>query len=60
MCNHLTTFLVAVVVMLGVAGCGRIEEPWVSSDKDLKQQRERTATKAEQLRDRLISTQADR
>jgi len=52
--------ITTVVLMLGIAGCERIEEPWVSSDEDLKQQRIRTTLQAEHLRDRLITTQVDR
>lgn len=58
--NQLFIVITTVVLMFTFAGCERIEEPWISGDEDLKQQRTRTMLQAENLRERLIYTQADR
>lgn len=58
--NNLLTLIPAALVVIGTAGCDPIHEPWVNGENDLRQERNRTAQQADQLRQRIAYTQVDR
>ncbi len=49
-----------LAVGAAVAGCSRIQEPWVSAPKELQQERQRTPEMAKTLRERARRVQAER
>lgn len=51
---------VMAIVSVVLAGCSQVGEPWVSSDEQLADERSRSMTEANGLRDRLASGQIDR
>ncbi len=51
---------VMAIVSVVLVGCSRVGEPWVSSDEQLADERSRSVTEANGLRDRLASGQIDR
>lgn len=56
--RELQFILAAALAMSGA--CSGIEDPWVQSEDELKQERSRTAERQEQLGDRIRRTQTDR
>lgn len=55
-----TGFVVLAVSLLALAGCSRVQEPWVPSKSYLQNERDRTADEQQQLRERLLYNQTDR
>ena len=53
----ITTITTALVMLLG---CSPIQEPWVTSDDQLADERSRSANEVKDLRDRLATSQIDR
>lgn len=56
-CALITVMAIVSVVLVG---CSQVGEPWVSSDEQLAEERSRSLTEANGLRDRLVSGQIDR
>ena len=55
-----TLITVMAIVSVVLVGCSQVGEPWVSSDEQLADERSRSVTEANGLRDRLASGQIDR
>ena len=55
-----TLITVTATVLVVLVGCSQVGEPWVSSDEQLADERSRSMTEANGLRDRLVSGQIDR
>ena len=55
-----TLITVMAIVSVVLVGCSQVGEPWVSSDEQLADERSRSMTEANGLRDRLASGQIDR
>lgn len=55
-----TGFIVLAVGLLGLAGCSKVQEPWVPSKSYLQDERSRTGEEQQQLRERLLYNQTDR
>ena len=56
----IVTYILAFCLLAFVAGCQRVQEPWVRGPEQLKEERFRTAQAQMELRDRLIRVQTDR
>jgi hypothetical protein len=52
--------IVAAALVIAVAGCSRVQEPWAVGNDHLKAERARTADTQEALLHRLWSVQTDR
>ncbi len=52
-------FLLTAALLL-TAGCSGVQDPWVSGDQQLSEERARSAQQAKDLRERLASVQVDR
>jgi hypothetical protein len=48
------------IISVVLVGCSQVGEPWVSSDEQLTDERSRSVTEADGLRDRLALGQIDR
>lgn len=54
-------YILAIVMLLAIAGgCSQVQEPWVTSDDQLRQERARSAEDHEVLVHRLWMDQTDR
>ncbi len=54
------TSLVLVVMALMVLGCSKIQEPWVTSDQQLTDERSRSVEQQRGLRHRIMTSQIER
>ncbi len=54
------TSLVLVVMALMILGCSKIQEPWVTSDQQLRDERTRSVEQQRGLRHRIMTSQIER
>ena len=54
------TSLVLVGMALMILGCSKIQEPWVSSDQQLRDERSRSVEQQRGLRHRIMTSQIER
>lgn len=59
MISRLPSLFVVAIGLIALTSCSKIEEPWVSSDTQLKEERSRSMAQREQLRFRLTLNQVD-
>ena len=59
MISRLQSLFVVAIGLIALTSCSKIEEPWVSSDTQLKEERSRSMAQREQLRFRLTLNQVD-
>ena len=52
--------LCAALLIVAVAGCSRVNEPWVPNKNTLQKERARPAALEQELRGRLANNQVDR
>lgn len=57
--SRLASVFVIAIGLIVFTSCSKIQEPWVSSDDQLKQERSRSMEQQMQLRSRLILNQVD-
>lgn len=46
--------LALIVVAMAILGCSKIQEPWVSSDQQLRNERSRSVEQQQDLRRRIM------
>ncbi|MDH3672689.1 MAG: hypothetical protein OES46_16280 [Gammaproteobacteria bacterium] len=52
--------LALIVVAMATLGCSKIQEPWVSSDQQLRDERSRSVEQQQDLRRRIMTSQIER
>lgn len=58
--RRLTSLLGIAIALAALAGCSKVQEPWVPSKDYLKAERERSPEEQQQLRERALYNQVDR
>jgi hypothetical protein len=58
--NPIRYILAALLLLAAAGGCSQVQEPWVTGEHQLKQERARSAEAQEILVHRLRMGQADR
>ncbi len=59
MISRRASLFVVAIGLIALTSCSKIQEPWVSSDTQLKQERSRSVEQQMQLRNRLVFNQVD-
>lgn len=58
--NRTIVFIVLAAVWTLPVGCTQNQDPWVTSEEQFADERERSAEESQQLRNRLAFSQIDR